>query len=63
MGSSPPGFSVHWILQARTEEGCHYLLQEQRPRTGCQEELQLAGEKGKVSCVSWEERNLVLRAG
>ena len=45
---------------------CHQpgvCFQGQRPRTGCQEELQLAGEKGKFSCVSWEERDLVLRVG
>ena len=38
-------------------------FQGQRPRTRCQEELQFAGEKGKASCVSWEERNLVLMGG
>ena len=38
-------------------------FQGQRPRTRCQEELQFSGEKGKASCVSWEERNLVLRVG
>ena len=46
-----------------TGVGCHCLLQRQRPRSGCQGELQFAGEKGKVSCVSWEERKLVLGGG
>ena len=32
-------------------------------QTQLSEELQFAGEKGKVSCVSWEERNLVLGGG
>ena len=38
-------------------------FQGQTPRTGCQVELQFSGEKGKASCVSWEERNLVLMGG
>ena len=45
---------------------CHQpgiCFQGQTPRTGCQEKLQFADEKGKVSCVSWEGRNLVLRGG
>ena len=45
---------------------CHQpgvYFQGQTPRTGCQEELQFSGEKGKASCVSWEERNLVLMGG
>ena len=45
---------------------CHQpgiCFQGQRPRTECQEELQFSGEKGKASCVSWEERNLVLMGG
>ena len=45
---------------------CHQpgvYFQGQTPRTGCQVELQFSGEKGKASCVSWEERNLVLMGG
>ena len=37
-------------------------FQGQRPRPGCQGELQFPGEK-EVSCVSWEERRLVLGGG
>ena len=40
-----------------------HLFSGTETQNRCQEELQFAGEKGKVSCVSWEERNLVLRGG
>ena len=34
MNSSPPGSSAHWILQANTGVGCHFLLQGIFPTQG-----------------------------
>ena len=34
MDCSPPGSSIHGILQARTETGCHFLLQRIFPSQG-----------------------------